>query len=522
MKHFEEIYHKKLIGSISGWDRMAIRGTIRWLSSCEGLGSYLSVKHILLKEFKDWAMDLTGRLRLSCDAMADIWGIRKTYLQSSSVNKEELARQIAKEDGIDSGPICMFSVVEPCWSPWLQANRKTKRLELTMRPRKCVWIYFYAIDECTGFSHMRIQSWLPFGIKGCINGRHWLERQLVAEKIGYIKSGNCFRSIEDVPRAQELAMDQLKTNWKELFEGWRKKYFGVLDQLFGETPMSYYWSADETEWATDMMFRNTHELDRLFPLLTRYGLLISDSTSVLRFLGKIDKDAALPGRISGDVCGDRRRRYEGVRVKHSAGRNSVKTYNKAGNVLRVETTINDTRAFKVFRRANDDSERKPSWLPMRKGVADMHRRAEISQKSNERYLNALSACKHDETLLEQIEGICRRLKMKERSVRALNPWSQKDYQFLTFLAQGEWLINGFRNRDLCRWLNPRLDHFNHKQKRNASARISYLLKILRTHRLIRKIPKENRYVLTDKGLKISTLVRAVSSVDSQQLMDFAA
>jgi rRNA maturation protein Rpf1 len=36
-------------------------------------------------------------------------------------------------------------------------------------------------------------------------------------------------------------------------------------------------------------------------------------------------------------------------VLHSVGRNSVKAYDKQGTVLRVETTINNTRDFKVFR-----------------------------------------------------------------------------------------------------------------------------------------------------------------------------
>ena len=100
MKQFIDKYQKNIIGSISGWDRIAWRGTNRWLSNCDGLGCYLSMNHILLKDFKGWALDITGKLRESCDALADIWGIRKEYLRSSSVNKEELARRIAKEDGI--------------------------------------------------------------------------------------------------------------------------------------------------------------------------------------------------------------------------------------------------------------------------------------------------------------------------------------------------------------------------------------------------------------------------------------
>lgn len=80
MKHFEELYDDHLTGSIHGWDRISWRGTIRWLSSTHGLGSYLATRHILLKDFKDWAMDMTERVRVSCAALAEIWGVRQIYL----------------------------------------------------------------------------------------------------------------------------------------------------------------------------------------------------------------------------------------------------------------------------------------------------------------------------------------------------------------------------------------------------------------------------------------------------------
>jgi hypothetical protein len=133
MKHFEEVYAQSLNGSIHGWDRISWRGTIRWLSSIGGLASYLRTRGILLKEFKDWASDLTARVRDSCAALAEIWGVRTVYLPGSSIDKEQLAKRIAREEGIRKGPICVLSVVEPCWSPTVFPNRETKKLEVGLR-----------------------------------------------------------------------------------------------------------------------------------------------------------------------------------------------------------------------------------------------------------------------------------------------------------------------------------------------------------------------------------------------------
>ena len=47
--------------------------------------------------------------------------------------------------------------------------------------------------------------------------------------------------------------------------------------------------------------------------------------------------------------------------------------------------------FKVLRPPHDDPEGTLAWRPLRKGVADLHRRAEVPQRTNEAYLEALAA-----------------------------------------------------------------------------------------------------------------------------------
>ena len=69
------------------------------------------------------------------------------------------------------------------------------------------------------------------------------------------------------------------------------------------------------------------------------------------------------------------RRYEGVRIKHHLGGNTVKAYDKAGSVLRIETTISQPKQFRVFRTTRGDPHGKKAWRPLRKSVADLHRRA---------------------------------------------------------------------------------------------------------------------------------------------------
>jgi hypothetical protein len=211
-----ELCQDKIMGAISGLDRIRFRGTLRWLAPKSGLGSFMGHSHILLKDFSGWVNGLTAQIRSSCQSRARELCIEVRYLSSSGINKEKLARQIARERGITAGSICMLSVVEPCIAPMVKGNKATKKLEITMANRKCVWVYYYFDDPEFGFGHVRLQSWVPFNVFICLNGRHWLERQLQDRDIGYIKDGNCFPWIEDISSAQKLLDAQLKRDWRQM------------------------------------------------------------------------------------------------------------------------------------------------------------------------------------------------------------------------------------------------------------------------------------------------------------------
>ncbi|MGC9259132.1 MAG: hypothetical protein ACP5I8_03500 [Phycisphaerae bacterium] len=65
-------------------------------------------------------------------------------------------------------------------------------------------------------------------------------------------------------------------------------------------------------------------------------------------------------------------------------------HDKKGSVLRIETAITQARDFKVFRGTAAKPEDK-RWRQLRKGAADLRRRAEVSQAANERYAEALAS-----------------------------------------------------------------------------------------------------------------------------------
>ena len=517
------LYKDKVMGAISGLDRIRFRGTLRWLANEAGINSFLGCQGILLKNFTNWAKNITADIRECCDNRAGEYGIGTIYLNSSGINKEKLARKIAEERDITTGPICNFSVLETCYAPKVKGNKAKKQLELKILPTKCIDIYHYFNHREFGFGHVRLQTWAPYNIFICLNGRHWLEHQLLKNEIEYIKDGNCFPWIKDVSMAQKLMDKQLKTNWPKMLNGLVKKMCPSLARILPLRP-DYYWSADESEWATDIMFNSTEELDQLYPSLIYHAIRTSDSSSVMRYFGSrnISRSGQIKGRSPQEIVSDYRRRYEGVRVKHWKGGNSIKMYNKSGSILRIETTINNTRKFKVYRHPDDDQEREAKWLPMRKGVSDLHRRCEVSDKCNQRYGDSLAMAQVQEKLKEVVSPACNKVKKKGKSYRGLNPWQEEDYQLLTFLAKGENALSGFRNKDLRSWLYPESKTLPKQEQKRYSGRTTRRIKLLRVHGLVKKVAKENRYTLTAKGQKFAVALMNASTIGIKGLTEMAA
>jgi hypothetical protein len=166
-----------------------------------------------LKDFKDYALDLTSAIKKASIEQAEKQGRPVVYLESAARNKEAIAREIACREGIKQGLIAVLSCVEPCLSFEIRRNRQAKQLELNHCFRKCLHLYHYFLDPVFGFMNARIQTWLPFNVQVCINGREWLALQMDHASIQYRRKGNCFTWVEDADKAQRLLDRQLKFNW---------------------------------------------------------------------------------------------------------------------------------------------------------------------------------------------------------------------------------------------------------------------------------------------------------------------
>jgi hypothetical protein len=549
MNTFLSKFGELVRGVLNGFDRLFFRGTLRNLAYRDGLQHYLWANRIPYKDFAKHSEAVTQQLEEASLRQAREQGRPVDYLNSHNVKLEAEAQKIAARDGIRDGLICVFRRVEPCMSFRINKDRNLQKLKITYRPRQCLHLYHYQIHPVFGFMHARIQTWFPFAVYICLNGREWLSRQMDEAGLAYQRRDNCFTWLENVNQAQALCDRQLQANWPSLLGQLASSLNPIHDTLFARYPTQYYWSVAQSEWASDVMFRTRADLEAVYPRWIRHAVTTYGAVDILRFLGrKISPQGKVPASFAGAVETSLKNREEGVRIKHWLNHNSIKLYDK-GSVLRPECTLNDPQDFRVYRPKEGDPEGPKAWRTMRYGIADLHRRAIVCQAANERYLDALAAVQDTTPLRQLAEPLCQPVveptatprspqaqapaanpaaapappakPARPRRLRALNPLAARDATLLEAVSRHEFLINGLRNRDLRRLLYP-TETTDPKERRRRSAAVGRKLRLLRAHGLLQKVPKTHRYLVTAAGRKVITALLAARDANADLLTSHVA
>jgi hypothetical protein len=513
VERFVARYRSLVTAVLSGFDRLVFRGHLLPLMRDGGMYFFLEAAGVRLLDFGRFVLATTERVQQAALAEARQLNRPVHYLESPSVDKEAFARKILAEHPVERGLICVLKAVEPCRT--FEYHRSSNRDErgLRLRANKCLHLYKYFLHPRFGFMNARIQTWFPFNVQICMNGREWLARQLEREgRSDFKRVGNCFTWLGNPDLAQRRMNQQLETDWPRVLDAIARSLNPLHQKIFEPSPMSYYWTAYQTEWATDVMFKDPRSLAEIYPALVHHAMYHFKSPDVMRFLAN-----KAHGNFTGELVSSFKDRAEGVRVKHWCRGNSVKMYDKAGSVLRIETTIAKTGDFRVLRPPHDEPDGKLEWRPLRKGVADLHRRAQVSQRSNDNYLDALADVNDDTPafrLFDHVSGPCT---YRGRRVRGLRIGDRDDLALLEAVSRGEFATAGFRNRDLRCLLHPNKRLATVEELRRISARISRQLRLLRAHGIICKIPKSYRYSLTARGQLLTAALHAARNATLKQL-----
>lgn len=521
MKKLIERFADLVKGSITGFDRIVFKGFILPLMSAQGAMSFCRTKGILNKDYKQWMIKQTACIVKRAEQYAKAnCGQGIIPIPTWRIRKEEAAHERQRAEQIENGLIGVWSCLESASSYRARYCLKTGHPQLQNYPTRCKHLYFYFDHHEFGFMNIRLQTWFPYPIQIALNGREWLRRCLEQQGIQFLAKGNKLLYISDYQAAQRLLEKQLDVRFSKLLDRFVPIVFPMIHAILGPH-LSYYWTMWQSEWATDLIFDSPEALNSVVDSLLRHAHMTATSTRVLRYLDRPLTLAGNPdGRSTEEVLTRVTDFNDGLRVRHWVDCNSVKLYNEQ-NVLRVETTINNPAKFRVFRHKQGQSQTESkSRLPLRKGVMDIPLRAIVSQEVNERFMNDLAMLKDESPAHKLIDQISSHRTQAGHRFRALDI-TGKDRELLQAIADPKFRISGLTNKMLRQNLSDTRFGSARTQKQ-LSAKISRHLRLLRAHGIIRKLPKQNRYQLTLKGIKLTNLLNAFLAASTEQLMKMTA
>jgi len=256
MDIFLEKHQESILGVIEGFDRIIFKGHLTSMFSDGAFGRYLYKRGVLLKDAGKFFESETEVLIQHAKRTAEEMGRPYRYLESAHTHaggqsKEAMAQAIAKQDGVTEGLVCIFSVLEPCVSLGVAGNRKTQRLEVVRRNRRCLHLYWYLIDPVFGWMHVRMQTWAPYSTQIYVNGREWLCRQLQQDAIAFERSDNKIVWVSDFDATARLAEKFKHTEWPAFLIRHVAAVNPLLPAIAAAGFDGYWFGMDQAEVATD-------------------------------------------------------------------------------------------------------------------------------------------------------------------------------------------------------------------------------------------------------------------------------
>lgn len=517
LKRFDGVFKEV----ITGFDRIVFKGMLLSLTFAEGAMAYLGRRGVLNKCFKEWATTSSGELCAAVDRYSmQAAGRPVEYLRTWRERKEELAHKRQTELGIETGLIGVWSCLETGRTFRAKFVPGSGRPVLVPYQTPCKHLYLYFDHEDYGFMSVRLQTWFPFHIQVCLNGREWMRRSLEKQGVDFSMIGNKLIHCGNWKLAQDALDAQLDARWTSMLDGFLRTAFPTMRNVLGNS-LGYYWTFWQSEWATDFICDSPKDLEPIMESLLRHAFITGTSQRVLRYMGRPVTKSGYPRANAVDQVSSRYAVYhEGLRVRHWSGSNSVKVYNEHNN-LRVETTINDPGAFRVWRRKQKAPKNAAKQLlPLRKGVADAPLRAKVSQEINDRMTAGLASMADDHPLRDVLLPLTFAFFKKGRRTRGLNP-TGKDLLLLEAIADPAFEVDGISNQALRKKL-ARTPWGIGRSEKQLSAKVSRHLRILRDHGLIRKVPGRRKYILSRKGRETITALLAMLSASTEKLMEISA
>jgi hypothetical protein len=338
--------------------------------------------------------------------------------------------------------------------------------------------YVYILDGDFGPLFIKFCSYFPFNAKICLNGHEWLKRQLMRRGIAFEALDNGLLSCAD-PRAAQKLCDRLDApKIDAVFRKWLARLphpFTAADRKAG---YRYDVSILQAEFSLTMVLDRPLTGRAFFEEVIRENLDLGRPDNVqLIFARRIN--AQTPGRFRTRVI------TEGVipsiHIDYRSAR--IKEYFKLGRALRVETTINNSRDFKIGKRLHN--------LP---------RLREFGFSANRRLLD-VQRVSHDCAVGEDAwNRVVRPIVLNQQRASALRFDDPRVQALFAVIVMFLFQTDGFTSSQLRA---PLAQLLGIDPATITRGRMTYDMRRLRLHGIIERIEGSHRYRVTSEGLRVA-------------------
>lgn len=338
--------------------------------------------------------------------------------------------------------------------------------------------YFYLRDRAFGEGFVRISSYPPFQTRIWLNAHGYLAAQLRRQGIAFQTADNCVVEVADPAALQRAAarvtpqlVEQIARHWLAL----------VPDPLAPEERAAGYpirLSIYQAEFSDNVIFRRTQVLNRVYEEVLRDHLHLGRADMLKVIFGRrIQKNTPT-------VFATRILRQGVVSCFKIFYKKSIlKQYNKGGRVLRTEVCINNPRDFMIGK-----SLVHLGYL----GRIAYHAITRFQKAQAVALATALDRSTFERIVTPSTNGGQRVAGIRFGAPRAMRTLEALGCAGLTFKA--------FTNAEFRTVLGERLGA---DPAEVTPARVRYELAKLRGKGLVRKVPRHNRYTLTDLGYRVA-------------------
>jgi len=428
---------------------------------------------------------ISTKFRRSVASFAEANGIPWVRFAKEDRKAEVMAPYLRKAAAAGRSQVVAIGVAQEFQRVWAAYRRDTAtaapQYTFAKADRRVTCYYFYLWDEDFGPAFIKVCAYFPYPAKIWVNGHEWAKRQAARAGIAFTELSNGFAACADPVALQEIC-NRLQPGTIEVFaQRWLHRLplpFGPADQRAG-----YWWeiSMRQIEVSRTLVFDAPRRARAFFEALIAGNLDIGRPANVeIIFNRHIRRDT--PGvfrtAIDRPVIGpDSGGVVLNLFYKHSR----IKQYLKDGRAMRIETVINAPRDFRCNAR-----------LPNLEALQAKARAA------NHRILEAERAGQGTVLASPAFERIAHPSADADgRRTPALRFGDPRVMALAGALCTTLLAATGITNKSL-RALMTGLLHTPY-----SPGQMTYDLRRLRLHGLIRRLGHTNRYVLTPDGIKVA-------------------